>query len=362
LASLKGDLSRLNEGVTNLNTEVNGVQHYVMQIDKNVKDSISTIQAHSQQLSQKMQERIESLRVRDLEAVRRQAEEARRIGESLQTVLADQQATLDKETRLLCFTARLFTGCVINRVAESVCRGDEILNAFPIIIEGRELLRRLGGLGLFYKNLRNARSDAVVALRHNLSETLDTDEINTIYGISAVLDSQKQINDRLESLNEEHRQLLIGEADVDQLCDFMSKIESVSEELDAYRKSIEIITLNRATLERVTVNDLANLFESHRSKILSILPQTIPKIQAAIDIGEVDPEFLKDLDQALMRSGMKRILIEIGSTRFNPELHQAIGTEDNTGYPPQMVVSVIGAGFVVDKEQVVKAKVFTARS
>ena len=118
---------------------------------------------------------------------------------------------------------------------------------------------------------------------------------------------------------------------------------------------------------RRTEREAGSVRRAGRRDVFLPLLDIFDNLERALGAGSTDPVFLRGVE-AIMGQ-FRRTVADLGAvpipgigTRFDPRLHEAVGTVPATSQPPDEVAAEVRRGFLLDGEVLRPAQVVVARS
>jgi molecular chaperone GrpE len=118
---------------------------------------------------------------------------------------------------------------------------------------------------------------------------------------------------------------------------------------------------------RRTEREAGGARRAGRSEVLLPLLDVRDNLERALAAGSTDPAFLRGVEA--IAEQLRRIVTSLGAvpiptvgTRFDPRLHEALGTVPAIDHPPDTVVTEVRRGFLLDGEVLRPAQVVVAQS
>jgi len=118
---------------------------------------------------------------------------------------------------------------------------------------------------------------------------------------------------------------------------------------------------------RRTEREAGGARRAGQREVLLPLLDVRDNLERALAAGSIDPVFLRGVEA--IAEQLRRIVTSLGAvpipgvgTRFDPRLHEAVGSVPAIDHPPDTVVTEIRRGFLLDGEVLRPAQVLVAQS
>ena len=118
---------------------------------------------------------------------------------------------------------------------------------------------------------------------------------------------------------------------------------------------------------RRTEREAGGARRAGQREVLLPLLDVRDNLERALAAGSIDPVFLRGVEA--IAEQLRRIVTSLGAvpipgvgTRFDPRLHEAVGSVPAIDHPPDTVVTEIRRGFLLDGEVLRPAQVVVAQS
>lgn len=152
--------------------------------------------------------------------------------------------------------------------------------------------------------------------------------------------------------------------------ELQNQLTQAEEMANTYKESLLRAKAEMENMQRIKERDMANAHKFALEKATHELLPVVDNLERAIAAHLNDESgagslldgvslTLKMLLKAMEKFGIESIDPE--GQPFNPELHQAISTQDNPNVPPNTVISVLQKGYLLNKRLIRPALVVVSK-
>lgn len=145
------------------------------------------------------------------------------------------------------------------------------------------------------------------------------------------------------------------------------RVEELEQARDAERQGRLRALADLENFRRRTEREAGGARRAGRSEVLLPLLEVRDNLERALAAGSTDPAFLRGVEA--IAEQLRRIVTSLGAvpipgvgSRFDPRLHEAVGSVPAIDHPPETIVTEIRGGFLLDGEILRPAQVVVAQS